>query len=658
MKLLDLTLPALLALASATPALSATTPPTQDGGREAVATTYPDQLTPRLHGALMKVLATEAEFAQLTYPFDEDGNLIGLEEQQWRMNDPASPLKGFLDHHRERFYTGGLPMDETGLRDCILHDAGYSAAADLLAEHPDFDAEELLAAFDDAFVTGEPIWNSEMARGYHVRFLETHEFWPLGNGRALGRLAWGVLQQDAYWSQGERDRGAVILGLLERGVESRLVAQVVDLALASPIRSKEDSGKDGHGVCNPELPIAGPVGFDRRHEEALERDLELVSFLSNLQDPSGAFDLDAVAIEELPGGKLTMTPTQLGHLRWWIPRRLAQVREELYEGAYLEEIHLAMRRSTSLEERLMFWSDLAGQSDFASFRDNALGEIQALLAWQTEFPGTERLRELMDLDSVGGLTEEERAELWSLRSPASRDRDRFMGGLIAQLVGSGLRHDFDSLVTTLSNDLPAALAPLAAQDFLGREREQSLLNRAWFKLATSKEPERHRILAEALDNVEPLPLLARDNLIWAASKDRGLEATANLQRVIEVGSPRDRAVALMNPGWAREDTYITAMGGLVEDVFGGEVDHSTRLRIEAYFTTSLENRPVTPATRELLLASLRDENWSGKNEHCYWGQTWASPERFGERLDLVRKFLGPAGIDAAVAEGIVPGDVF
>ena len=135
-------------------------------------------------------------------------------------------------------------------------------------------------------------------------------------------------------------------------------------------------------------------------------------------------------------------------------------------------------------------------------------------------------------------------------------------------------------------------------------------------------------------------------------------AVANLERVLDIGSPRDKAIALLNPGWAREDTYTVAMTDLLDQVYAMDAGRSTRLRIEAYFTSSLTNRPVSAGTREVLLASLRDANWASKSESCYWSQVWEAPERFPDRLALVRRNLTPQEIEAKVAEGLLPTGVF
>ena len=80
--------------------------------------------------------------------------------------------------------------------------------------------------------------------------------------------------------------------------------------------------------------------------------------------------------------------------------------------------------------------------------------------------------------------------------------------------------------------------------------------------------------------------------------------------------------------------------------------------LRAYFTSSLTNRPVSAGTREVLLASLSDANWASKSESCYWSQVWEAPERFPDRLALVRRNLTPQEIEAKVAEGLLPTGVF
>lgn len=665
MNTISITLSGLLAMASALPALGSAPLAIQGGPhdagqgvhREAV-TPYPNHLSPRLHAALLRVLEAEEEFTLLTHPFDEAGNEISQAEKQWRMTAPESPLKQYLDHHRPRFDTRGLAMDRLALRDCILYDAAFGAAAELVDEHPDFEIDELLAAFEASFVEGVPIWSTELAREHHVRSLDAHEFWPLGNGRALGRLTWGLLQQDSFWRGESRDRGLMILGLLERGAESRLVAQVVDLSLANALPTSTDPAKDGHGVCGPEFSIAQSIGYDRRHEQALVRDLELITYLSSLQDYSGPFNLDLVTIEELPHGALEVTPTALGHLRWWVPAKLDQVRNELYDGAHLEQLHMEMRRSKSLEERLLFWGKLAKQTDFATFRVHVLEELSAVLAWEVDFPGTERLQELMDLAEAGTLSDDQLAELSSLEGHAKREQDRFMQALINGLIGVGIDHEIDFLVSTIADDLPAALELLGKDGFAGAQRHEALMSEAWFQLASSESPELNRLLSDGLTHPASLPVLARDNLIWAATQDAGMLAVANLERVLDIGSPRDKAIALLNPGWAREDTYTVAMTDLLDQVYAMDAGRSTRLRIEAYFTSSLTNRPVSAGTREVLLASLRDANWASKSESCYWSQVWEAPERFPDRLALVRRYLTPQEIEAKVAEGLLPTGVF
>ena len=261
--------------------------PPQEAARRAVPS-HGEWLSPAVHEALLEVLRFEDEFIRLVSPFDQRGETISADQQAWRLTDPESPLKQYLDRHRARFDTHGLEMDVPGLRDCILYDAAYQVAADLVAAEPAFVPQDLLRAFELEFVDGAPIWASELAEDLYRRAQDDHTLSALGNGRALARLTWGVLQQEEWWSSEERDRGELILALLGRGLESRLVAEVVDLALANPLRPSPDPSIGGRGVCAPHLPVAQDVGYDQRHERALEGDLELVTYLSTIQDPTGA----------------------------------------------------------------------------------------------------------------------------------------------------------------------------------------------------------------------------------------------------------------------------------------------------------------------------------------------------------------------------------
>lgn len=633
----------------------------QDSGREAVHR-LTEFLEPEIHRSLLAVLAAEEDFMRRVAPFDEQGQPISREKQEWRLSNPDSPLKQYLDLQRARFDTRGLEMDLQGLRDCILYDAAFGVAAELVADHPDLDPAEVVGAFDLAFVEAAPVWQSELSTEFDLRFRAGRELAPLGNGRALARLTWGLLQQEAWWREGERDRGQLILDLLGRGFQSRLLAEVVDLALAPPMQPSPDLRRDGRGVCAPHLTIAGKVGYDSRHEATLASDLELVAYLSRTPDPSGAMELDAFEIEVFPGGRVELTPNELGHLRYWVPRKLDQVRDELYDGAYREELEVAMRRSESLEARYLFWQDLATDSDFGSLRIQVLDELNRLMAWETDFPGTGRLRELRALEQVRELTDAEQSEWRELRVRAERDRDRFIGTLARYLVSSGAESNVDLLVSTLADDLTAALQPMASEGVTGAFRLERLLNDAWYRLAISDCPDLDRVLGQAIAGEEQggldLPVVARDNLIWAATANGGPEALLNLRQVIESGSPRDKGVALLNPEWADDSTYSHAMGELLEDAWSEDVDTGTRMRLEAYFSSSMAKRPVSEASREVLLASLRDEQWARNSVRCYWKQAWEDPEGFSERIDLVRRFLTDREVDQLIAEGVLPEGLF
>ena len=650
-----------IALVSSSASAALAVQPVQTVDREAVRA-FPEQLTPRIHDALMRVLAAEEELALLAYPFDEQGNMLSREELEWRMNDPESPLRQYLDRHERRFDTHGLEMEPIGLRDCILYDAAFDVAAELVFEHPDLEPSELMAMFERDFVEGEPIWTTDLAREFHSMFLETYELPGLGNGRALARLTWGVLQQEAWWRESGHDRGDMILEILSRGVESRLLADVADSSLASAIRPSMDPTRDGHGVCTPFLPIAMDVGYDRRHEIALEADLELITMLSEMEDPTGALDLDPLKVELLAGGGAKLTPNQLGHLRYWVPRKLAEVRDELYEGEYREELHAALRRSDSLEQRYLYWETLAQRTDFANFRVQMLEELEALVADQADFPGGERIAELLVIAEVRDLSDAERSELIGLQSRFSQSQDRFIGVLTGYLVDLGAIRHVDQLVETLRDDLAGVLAPIGADGIFASQRLESLLNEGWYRLATSDSYELDRILEQGLLGSEAggmdLPEVGRDNLIWAATMNAGSMAMANLDRVVEDGTPRDVAVALLNPSWASEATYSRAMEDLLEDVWSPEVDQMTRMRIESYFTNSLAQRPVTEISKRVLLASIRDERWAAESRTSYWGRAWENPERFTDRLDLVRRFLSSQEIEDLKAQGVLPNELF
>jgi hypothetical protein len=631
--------------------------PLQVSNRDAVRP-YSDLLSPRIHDALLQVLEAEEELTQLIPPPKRVGEAFSPAEQQWHLNDPASPLKQYLDRHRARFDTHGLTMDVEGLRECIFYDAAFHAAAELVAEHPDLDTDEVLAAFTVPFVEGAPIWPTKLALELYDRSRQSHDLAHLGNGRALARLTWGLLQQKAWWSAGDRDRGALILGLIGCGFESRLVAQVVDLSLANGILPATDPTKSGHGVCAPHLPIAEDIGYDQRHEATLERDLELVTYLSTVEDPSGVINLDLAKVELLDGGRVIVTPNQLGHLCYWVPRRLELVRDELYQGEYREQLKLAMRQSTSLEQRQLFWQSLAASSDFLNLRLQVLDELRAMMAGETNFPQPERLRELLTQAEARALTEAEQQELESLSAQADQRQMEFINTLAGYLVRSGAHGNIDLLVTTLRDDLPELLQSLAASGHPGSSRLDVLLSDAWYHLATSKSPELNRVLEQALTGQDAggieLPSVARDNLIWAATTDGGALASRNLNRVLEVGTCRDKAVALLNPQWANEATFSRGMNDLIQEAWSKNVDTLSRFRIEAYFSSSLATRPVTPASKDVLLTSLRDEHWASKHKTCYWGQAFENPERFSERLDLLRRYLSPQEIEKLTAEGLLP----
>ncbi|QDU65176.1 hypothetical protein [Engelhardtia mirabilis] len=633
----------------------------QDVTRELV-TAHSEYLSPRVHAALVKVLAAEEELAQLTYPYDEDGRPITYAEQERRLQDPDSPLKQYLDHHRSRFDSGSIEMDLRSLHECILFDAAFRVASELVWEHPDLDPAELLRGFDSAVVEGSPVSTSELALECFERFRATLKIGPLNNGTALARLTWGVLQQKDWWRQSGHDRGQLIEDLLGVGLTSQNLAWTVDLALMNPMRPSPDPAQDGRGVCGPKLPISLDVGYEHRHEEVLEGGLELVTYLSALDDPTHALDLEPYKVTSEDGGKTIMVPNDLGHLRRWVPLKLEQVRDELYDGGYREELYLAMRRSSSLEQRYLFWQTLAERSSFAAFRVQMLEELGAIVAGTADFPEPPRVEELLLQAQVRALSPDEARELRALQFEARRNEDRFIQTLTELMVDLGVFGQIDAVVATLRDDLAGVLEPLAADGNSGGDRYESLLNDGWFRLAFSKTHELNRILGQALEGSEAgvaeLPDVARGNLIWAATCDGSPEARVNLERVVFEGSATDLSSAVLNPAWAEDAIYSIAMGSLIDKAWSSDTARSDRLKAEAAFSTSLAKRPVNEVSKQILLDTLHDEDWSSRKKDSYWGRAWQNPAGYVERLDLVRRLLTGGEIDLLTAQGVLPEGLF
>jgi len=541
-------------------------------------------LTKALDAALVSILTTEAKIEELTRPVDKDGKPIDdLETYQEVVFRDGGPFMVYMQTALKRFdlHEADLPSIRFGA-DLVRFDAGYQAAQALVKADAEMEPGSIMALFTPEFVEADPIWGTPMSRTYHTSGLQAGQLAPLGNGGALGYLAWGLLQDSSIWSTPKNDREAFILELLARGFETPLVARTVSRALTPPMipaRKSEAKTHPGRGVAGPLVALRGKVGFTQVHEARLEADLAAL-----------------VELEKQPADGAA--PKKYDHLKTWLPEMLALVRFELYPADYA----LRMRHGATLLERRAYWQQLFRQHGFVEGRLQFLREIEAIMAGADAHPNTQRIDELLAMQAAASLLPGEEAELARLTKVRDADRDALILDVTRMMALSGTEDHYELLVQTLMTDLSAAFGDMPAY------HQEVFLERGWNMLAVGTQPKTMQTLADHLTGDVTLPPYAVMYLVATLTYHDYDGRDAVLTSLVEEGSPLNTAWAIQNSQWASDATLAVAADRLIEALAepGGEVDDPI---IVAQMVSALKTRKDQVKAKAILMKTFESGLW-------------------------------------------------
>jgi len=585
-------------------------------------------LRPEIDAALVSILTAEAKMDELTRPVDAEGKPItDPDVYQEAVFGEDSPFLVYLFDELKRFDLHGtaLPSIRFGA-DLVRFDAGYQAAQALLGVDPDLKPDEVLALFTPEFVEADPIWGKPEAREYHTSELQVGQVAPLGNGGALGFLAWGLLQQSSYWSDPKNDREAFIFGLLVRGFDAPLLASAVWRALQPPmIPPIKEAAKShpGRGIAGPLDDLRGKVGFTKVHEDRLEADLASLVELKKQPVDSSA-------------------PKKYDYLEEWLPAMLNLVRFELYPA----DNALRMRHGATLLERRAYWQRLFQEYGFVEGRMRFLAEVEAIMAGADEHPNTKRIDELLALKGNAGLTPDEEAELTRLMKERDSDRDKLINFVTGTMALFGANDHYELLLDTLSVDLPAAFGSMPAY------HQEEFLNRGWEMLSTQAQPKTMQTLTDCLAGTTDLPIYAVGSLVDSIAIHDYSGREALLTSLAEEGSPRIAGRAIMNSKWASDATFAAAtdrlIGFLIEP--GDESsDPLTPISIVSNLATGLQYRGNQAKAKAILMKTFEAGLWKDSESpfvrYCH-----------RDNKEWVRGMLSDEDVAKLVKEGkLMPG---
>lgn len=601
--------------------------------------------------AMATVLFLEEQLVGLSMPSLEDGHPAETEEEYAkRVFAEGSEFLELLGPRLETFDFRGTALPSMKLAvDSVLYDAGYRAARELLAGQPGFDPASLLALIRDKVVRADPLLRSETASAFHATEQRTGALAPLGNGKALGLLTWGLLYQKDFWASEEHDREAFISELLSHGFDSRFVAATVRLALEPPLlppRKELAKEKTGHPIAGPLDALRGKVGFTKLHEKQLMDDLRLVQEIKRLPGDDEDLDLADFTLEELPGGGLRRHLTKRGHIKVWLPMMLDLVRRELYPGDY----SLRLRHGETVEERELFWRQLFGLHGYFAGRDEVLAELRAIFTDQDAHPLSARIEGLEARALAGDLSEEEMAELEHLKEVRSADRLETIETMTNLLATYGATQQFTDMVETLSQILPEALEPL------GGYGASSVLYTAWGGAAIQDTPEVVGELERYLDGDSALSPMGAERFLYLVGP-RGYPGSSGLlERVLDEGSVREITASISNSSWLNRGQLERVTDELLERFDRSGTSDSDRASITGGLISAIINQSDAKRAKTDLLRTINEGRWADTESEASWFRYLPRPGSI--KMRRIRELFTPAEIKALVLEGKLAEGIF
>jgi len=594
--------------------------------------------------AMTAILLVEQELVRLGMPPMQDG--VPTESGELyakRIYSEGSEFLAFLEPRLETFDFRGTELPSMKLAiDSVVYDAGYRAAKEMLALQPEFDPASLLALYCDRVVRGEPMLGSETASAFHLTEQRTGALAPLGNGKTLGVLTWGLLYQEAFWASEERDREAFISQLLSHGFDSRFVAAVVRIAVEPPLvpaREALASEKGGHPIEGSLDVLRGIVGFTKLHEQQLMDDLRLVQEIKRLPGDDEDLDLRDFTVEELPDGGVRRHLTKRGHIKVWLPKMLDLVRRELYPGDYT----LRLRHGETIEERTLFWKQVFGLHGYFAGRDEMLAELRAIFADQDDHPLTARILELQAQALASGLNEEEALELKSLEKERSEERIQTIELMTGLLASYGAGQQFTDMLETMSVTLPDALEPL------GGAAVGSVMYKAWGAAAVQDTPEVVGDLAEYFDGDSVLSPLGAERFLYFVGPRGYPGGPALMERVFEEGTVREIAASISNSSWLKPQQIQMVTEELLERYDRPDCSALDRASITGGLISAILNQSDPKRAKADLLRTIEDGRWMDSQSERSW--CTYLPSGTGVTMRRVRELFSAAEIKALVAEG-------
>jgi hypothetical protein len=324
----------------------------------------------------------------------------------------------------------------------------------------------------------------------------------------------------------------------------------------------------------------------------------------------------------------------------WTSELLLWIKRELHPG----QLGQQFRRSDSLTKRMEYWSDLVGSLPFVELREEVLRELQAMLADEDGWPGTERVRELQALAALGALTPEQTKELRELEYQVDVQQIRMMSHMVQCLADSSGAEHYDLLADTLLGDIPKLLQGSDLGDPLSFD---SNLAPTWHWMAAMGGPGPGRLLEGQFDGSRPkltpgLSSLMLRMLPESANPDR----ERLLNRYLQEGSLPEQMKVLANSKWLGDDAYRQQLNGYLQRAVDPGTSAADRAQMRDGLLASLRRRGG-PVSKSLVLESVRAGLWRGEDQ-ASWSK--GAPEEVAKALSL----LTPAERAQLVQEGWLP----
>ncbi len=568
------------------------------------------KISPALLEGLERVHRVEARFLELGWllPDGSFGTAAPL---------PDSPALALLEGAEPAHFPGlaafrfgpvdgppGVPIEH--MLESGLADAGTRAARFLMARRPGLTPGDLLRAFDEEVLFGEPLLPNPSRGDSSSEASAEGRLVPLSNA-SLGYLLFGFLQLDPFWESHPHARREFISELLERGSRSAPMARAVRRALHPPLPRHPRRTAMGFAFSGE----GGPVGF------AADDETRLKEWLATWE--SARRELRTVPPESRAGepheadARSTNQPTlaELDQLIDWAAELLLWVRRELHPEGFSE----TLRRADSFAERARYWSSLAQSVPFASLRQAMLEELTLIAVDGDGWPENERIAHLQALGEAEELEAEQTLELDRLRAERDRQRRRMIEHLARLLAQTGAFGDFATAASTLARDFPSHLADSHAGRGL-----QGLLFPAWLELAHVPHPDSLWVLHQHLhDPAGRLPENAAMDLLRMASRHRLPGYERVLEDALAHGGVLERGSVLLNSEWLPPARYASELDRLARVSGDSQAPLGQRTIARDMALISAANRPDESA-RALLRSTLAEGLWADPQSHWSWAR--------------------------------------